>query len=447
MLTEFNVFLALDDSSLQGELSEWLHTSGFLISTFHNQEGHPPPPAAAIVAPKFLDTLSEKEREELLTSIEDAQVIYVSEPRPILEVEEAVRKRLFWWVTSELSLEEWYFLTAKACITHEIYREHAFNRTRSVHSHRHTLTGGHSTTIQKLNKRIAQVTQAEDTVLLTGESGTGKTLLARSIHDFGPRSSKPFFILSCAAIPADLLEAELFGYTKGAFTGALGARAGCFEAANGGTIFLDEIGELPLALQPKLLSTLQDRTVRRLGSNENFPIDVRIIAATNRDLQEMCTEGSFRDDLYYRLNVLPLHIPPLRERLEDLEILIPFIMNDLNLRSLHESKTLSPEALQKLSQYNWPGNIRQLENVLRRAVIFSDSAVITADEIEIEAIEREVRNPGVSFPSLAGLSLAAIEQEAIQQTLEYCQNKKPKAAEMLGISLKSLYNKLNRYEG
>ena len=235
---------------------------------------------------------------------------------------------------------------------------------------------GNSPSLRRTLHQVETVAPTESTVLVYGETGTGKELVARAIHDGSARRVGAFVKLNCAAIPTGLLESELFGHEKGAFTGAVAQRIGRFELANGGTIFLDEIGEIPLELQPKLLRVLQEREFERLGNSRTFRTDARLIAATNRDLAAMVEEGKFRTDLFYRLNVFPVHVPPLRERAEDIPLLVRHFAQEFSRRMNKQIDTIPSETLQSLTRYHWPGNIRELQNVMERAVILSPGPVL-----------------------------------------------------------------------
>ncbi|QNB44911.1 PAS domain S-box protein [Thermanaerosceptrum fracticalcis] len=291
-------------------------------------------------------------------------------------------------------------------------------------------------------KMARQAARNAATVLITGESGTGKELFAHAIHNHGPRADGPFIKVNCAAIPENLLESELFGYEKGAFTGALKTKMGKFELAHGGTIFLDEIGDMNIALQAKLLRVLQEKEVERLGSNHTRKIDVRIIAATNHDLQKHVEKEMFRQDLYYRLNVLHIHIPPLRKRKEDIPLLVQYIMQNLN-KSLGRNCVLDPDALAMLSQYNWPGNIRELENLLERVIILSESQVISPELVQTHLKPSKIAEGDEIIP------LEELEKQMIYRALaKYGRSLagKKEAAAKLKISLATLYNKLEKYE-
>lgn len=304
-----------------------------------------------------------------------------------------------------------------------------------------------SPVMARLMQRLDAVAQSDLTVLLTGESGTGKSLLAQHIHNRSQRESRPFVVINCSALPADLIESELFGHTKGAFTGAAGERLGRIEAAEGGTIFLDEIGELPLALQPKLLTFLQDQTFQRLGSDRAHHANVRVIAATNRDLKEDCRSGRFREDLYFRLSVLPLQVPALRERLEEIAALADQI---LARHSRGTRLRLDRRAMERLEQHSWPGNVRELENVLARASVFCQDGLIREEDLVFDPSNfdsSKISSGPVELTDemLAGVKLDDLERRAIIATLRMVNGNKAKAARVLGISERSVYNKIARW--
>jgi len=282
-------------------------------------------------------------------------------------------------------------------------------------------------------------------VLIQAESGTGKELLARMIHQHSARSRGPFVAVNCVGFPESLLESELFGYVRGAFTGAMGTRQGRFEMANGGTLLLDEIGELPLNLQPKLLRVLQERQIDRLGDTRSIPVDVRVVATTNRNLLDLVKEGKFRPDLYYRLHVVPLSLPPLRSRREDIpELAAHFVRKHASTSTVPK---LSPELVEKMTQYDWPGNIRELENFVRRALAMSTSPVLGADLLEGTeiALPQSVPSSAISMNAEAGTSLREAERRLFESTLQANNGNRTRTAEMLGISIRTVRNRIREY--
>ncbi len=288
---------------------------------------------------------------------------------------------------------------------------------------------------------VDNVATSKATVLIQGESGTGKELLARYIHAKSLRASKPFFAINCAAVPENLLESELFGFERGSFTGADKTRPGHFEMASGSTFLLDEISEMPLLLQAKLLRVLQESEVQRIGATRPTRIDVRLIATTNRDLSEMVRSGSFRQDLYYRLNVIPLFVPPLRSRPKDINHLARFFVEAVSEEYKIPLKSVSEEAWKKILSWNWPGNVRELQNVIERSVLLTKGPHIDADDILIKNYKESY--PEDSFR--AGMTVAEVEKQLIIKTLEYTAQNRTHAAQLLGISIRTLRNKLKEY--
>jgi len=284
---------------------------------------------------------------------------------------------------------------------------------------------GNSASLRRVLKHVETVAPTDSTVLIYGETGTGKELIARGIHDLSPRRSKPFVKLNCAAIPTGLLESELFGHEKGAFTGAIAQRIGRFEVADGGTIFLDEIGEIPLELQTKLLRVLQEREFERLGSSRTLRTDARLIAATNRDLEAMVAEQKFRSDLFFRLNVFPVHVPPLRERQGDIPLLVRHFTQQFSRRMNKVIETIPSATMDALCRYHWPGNIRELQNVIERAVIISAGPALSVDvaDLKFPKVSHPEERAAAPNPTTNGALhnlLAETERQQILQTLKHC---------------------------
>lgn len=299
--------------------------------------------------------------------------------------------------------------------------------------------------VKKLTEKIAPT---DSSVLILGETGTGKELVARRIHDLSARASMPFVAVNCGALPENLVESEFFGHRKGAFTGADISRKGLLEVANGGTLFLDELGELDKAMQVKLLRFLESGEVRRVGENESFLVDVRIVCATNRGLQEMVHEGTFREDLFFRVNTFEIHLPALRERKDDVPALARFLISRHLKRHTVPENVLSSEVVQLLLQYDWPGNVRELANALEHAVILADSGTILPEHLPASITRPLLRPSGTvsSFFHSGPKTLRQIEMEVIYHVLDKHNGDKPATANELGIALKTLYNKLNQYQ-
>ena len=304
---------------------------------------------------------------------------------------------------------------------------------------------GHSQAMEEVLDRLRVVAPTKSTVLIVGESGTGKELVANALHHWSDRQDGPFIAVNCGAIPGEILESELFGHEKGAFTGAHQRRIGLIESASSGTLFLDEISELSADLQVKLLRVLEERVVTRVGGTTQFPVDFRLVAATNRDLEKWVREGSFRQDLYYRLKVVTLSIPPLRNRIDDVPLFVQHFLNHFNDEIGRHVRGVHPAVLAALKRHAWPGNVRELRNLLESLVLFAKT-----DEITLEDLPVEYRVPTASPPSVDGdrwqpRTMAEIEREAILQTLDYTDGHRARAAGLLEIGLRTLQRKLKEY--
>jgi DNA-binding NtrC family response regulator len=303
---------------------------------------------------------------------------------------------------------------------------------------------GRSLAIREVMTQIEQVAPSSASVIICGESGTGKELVARTLHDLSERRKGPYFAMNCAAIPGTLLESELFGHERGAFTGADVRRLGSFELANGGTLLLDEITEMKVELQPKLLRAIEERKVRRVGGNAEILLDVRIVAASNRNLDEALREGKLREDLYYRLNVFRIDLPPLRARIDDIPLLVEHFVREFSQQQHRPVVGVDHECMERLKSYHWPGNIRQLRNVIERASIVSPGPLLTSADLPSEFRTTPTDRLSVELP--LGSSLEQAERQLIVKTLEFVGGNKVRAAEILGISTKTLYNRLEQYQ-
>ncbi|HDZ04217.1 hypothetical protein LCGC14_0068430 [marine sediment metagenome] len=351
--------------------------------------------------------------EGTLEVIKSGATDYLTKPFTKSELNEAIDKALLQNTTRKKS------------------RSISINSTSNIHSD----MVGESTAFRKVTNIIERVKDNKATVIVTGESGTGKELVARAIHYSGKFSREPFIAVNCAAIPENLQEAELFGYMKGAFTGANENRNGFFQAAKGGTLFLDEIGTASLSVQTKLLRALQEKEITRVGSQKVEKVDIRIIAATNADLREEIKNNTFREDLYYRLTVVEINVPPLRERKSDISLLAEKFIRKYGIEFKDRLLRISPEALQILERYNWPGNIRELENVIQRAVIMSDGTIEVKDLPDVLKYQ-------IYFPNNELRPLREMEKEYVQRVLTHTKGNKTKAAEILQIDRKTLREKL-----
>ncbi len=352
----------------------------------------------------------------------------------------------FWFLEKPVQPSAMKALLERAAAQGRMRQEH--ERLERELSHRGALDElvGRSAAIQDVFSLIRQMAPSKAAVLITGESGTGKELVARAIHKLSPRKSAPFVPVNCAALPEALIESELFGHEKGAFTGALQRRQGCFELADGGTILLDEIGDMPAATQAKLLRVLEDGRVRRLGGSVELNIDARVIAATNKPVGQAVADGALREDLYYRLNVFHLHLPPLRERKDDILMIAEALIERHNKKHDCRVVTMHPEVLERLKLYPWPGNVRELRNVLERAVILAgEGSILPAHLVGFgETVSAAAADPeAVSLR--VGTTVREAERALIFKTLEHTGNNKTRAAKILEISLKTLHNKLKEY--
>ena len=383
----------------------------------------------------------------LKTDVPFASVILLTGQGSIDTAVTAMREGAYDYLTKPVDVARLRVLIPKAAERGEALREVALLRRRLSQVWGMGRLVGTSAGMQEVYRLIEVAAPTTAPVLISGESGTGKELVARTLHDLSPRSKGPFVAVNCAAIPETLLESEIFGHEKGAFTGALERRPGCFELAHEGTIFLDEIAEMNPGTQAKFLRILQDGTVRRLGGRTEIKVDVRVLAATNKDPVKAIQEGSFREDLYYRLNVVSLVMPPLRDRRDDIPALVQAFMEEFNARYDKHIRALDESVLSGLVAQSWPGNVRELRNTLERAIIVCENDTILPKHIPPSPSLR-VADPGDGPDSVSfrvGTSLEDAEKALILKTLAANGNNKTRAADVLGISLKTLHNKLKTY--
>jgi two-component system response regulator HydG len=359
----------------------------------------------------------------------------------------AVKSGAFYYIQKPFSNDELVAILRRACEFRAVRVENKQLKQEIRRRDRTAVTRpiGKSKRFLELLKLAEHVAPTESTVLIQGESGTGKEVVARYIHNLSTRADGPFLSINCGALPENLLESELFGHVKGSFTGAVRDKQGLFAAARGGSFFLDEVGEMPPSLQVKLLRVLQEREAIPVGATEAIPVDVRIIAATNRELEEEIRRGNFRSDLFYRLNVIALNLPPLRDRRDDLLLLLEAFLQAMAQESGGEPKALSSEALDAVMVYEWPGNVRELENALEHAVVLSRGNLIEAGALP-ERITKRRKEPLVAERSYRNPTLEVIERAYIMWVLQAEGGNKTRAAEVLGIDPSTLYRKLSRYE-
>ncbi len=360
---------------------------------------------------------------------------------------QAMKKGAYDYITKPLNIEELRIIIDKALEKGQLVSENVYLKKQLREKYEFANIIGNSQAMQQLFSRMKRIIKTDSTVLILGESGTGKELVAKAIHFNGNRKDKPFIAVNCSAIPENLLESELFGHVKGAFTGAVKEKVGKFEAANYGTIFLDEIGTLPMHLQTKLLRVLQEQELERVGSNKQIKLDVRVVSATNVNLEEEVARGNFREDLFYRLNVIPIVIPPLRERIEDILPLTKHFL-EKNCRSMQRPiMHIDKEALEALEAYPWNGNVRELENIIERIVALTEGDLITLRDLPANIVKNYVEGTPTSVTP-AGIDMVAaineIEKRMIGEALQLAGGVKARAAVMLNINRTTLVEKMRR---
>ena len=435
-----------DEQSIQDFLRLLLEESGFEVNTAGSMEDGREQlnedsydlVLCDIIMPdgNGLDLLREIKQHDNRTSVV-MMTAYTSTKSAI----EAMKRGAYDYISKPFDVEELNVVIQKALEKTELVDENLFLRRELEEKYRFSNIIGRSRPMQEIFGLIERVARTSSTVLVEGESGTGKELIARAIHYESPRSTNRFLSINCGALPENLLESELFGHERGAFTGAVREKKGLFREAHRGTLFLDEISEMSPAMQVKLLRALQERKVRRVGSNQEESVDVRIIAATNRDLKEQTEAGEFREDLFYRINVIPIRLPPLRRRREDIPLLVDFFIKKYSKSMGIEKKKISVEAMRTLESYHWPGNVRELENVIERALALSTEEVITGKDLPIHLME-PTPDPGEEalLPD-NGLNLEAylddVRSKLMTQALERCEGVQTQAAELLGMSFRS----------
>jgi len=371
----------------------------------------------------------------------------------IEEAVQAMKQGAFDFVPKPVDISHLFLLIERAMEQRRLTLENMLLKEEVQRNHGIPRIIGESASIQNISREIQRVAPTDATVLLTGESGTGKEVFSRAIHQLSPRRDKPLVTVNCAAIPATLIENELFGHEKGSYTGAFSRKIGKFELADQGTIFLDEIGELHMSVQAKVLRVIEEQCFERIGGLETIHINTRVVAATNRNLRDLVAKKEFREDLFFRLSVFPIHIPPLRERLSDVRLLAQYFVDKFS-RELHrQGLQLGPEAARALEDYSWPGNVRELQNTVERAVILSDGKFIKPEDLNFAFEQRQKTDDFVHFLDLSG-SLAdvagrasrAAEKVKIKQALELSNWNKTTAAEILAVSYKTLLNKVKEFE-
>jgi DNA-binding NtrC family response regulator len=376
----------------------------------------------------------------------DTTVIMITAFGTVESAVEAMKAGAYDYVTKPIDYEALVLVIRRALERQELLEEVRTLRAALDEKYGFENIIGRSKALLRVLEMASRVARHDSTVLINGETGTGKELLARAIHQNSPRSSKPFVTINCAAIPKELLEAELFGFTRGAFTGAMAAKAGRIEMADGGTLFLDEIGELPVDMQVKLLRLLQEGELEKIGSTARMKVNVRVIAATHRNLQVMVEDRTFRQDLYYRLAVVPLELPPLRERKEDIPELIQHLFRTLKARHGMPELRIDSSFTAHLCEYRWPGNVRELENVIERMIVLSSGNKITAADLPFEfRLDSPAENTFLATLPKQGISLDAVERELILRALERFKGNQTQAAKYLDVSRRTLIYRMEKH--
>ncbi len=441
------ILIVDDEANARNALAEIMRDEGYAVETA--ADGFKALPKLRDFSPEVVLTdlkMPGMDGVELLTKVHEHDpevgVVIMTAFGAVDSAVKAMRQGAADYLTKPLNADELLVVLARTLERFRLRRETRQLRERLDARFSFDNIIGNSPEIQRVFKTVQQVAGSRATVLVTGESGTGKELIAAAIHQNSPRKHGPFVKLHCAALAESLLESELFGHERGAFTGADRRREGRFEVANGGTLFLDEIGEITPAVQVKLLRVLQEREFERVGGNQTIQTDVRVIAATNRNLKEMVDRGLFREDLFYRLNVVNLHMPPLRERSSDIAALADHFMRKYATENAKSVTRFSDASLGRLLNYDWPGNIRELENVVERAVVLTQDECIDIQHLPPELKPANKEAPG---PQIPGWSLSDIERYAILKTLEAQGGSTSRAADVLGISVRKIQYKLQEY--
>jgi DNA-binding NtrC family response regulator len=444
------ILVAEDEDLMRAIISRLLEESGYRVAAVASAEEALEAFAAEDMAVTLTDIrMAGMDGLALLDRVKDidpeALVVVMTAYSSVDSAVAALRKGAYDYITKPFVNEDLLQSVKNALRQRELFRENRALRRELDRRYSFSEIIGTSDSLQQVFRLVEKIAATNTNILIYGESGTGKELVARAIHHNSPRSARPFVAINCGALPETLLESELFGHTKGAFTGATTARPGLFRSAEGGTVFLDEIGEISQALQVRLLRAVQEHEVTPLGSSAPARFDARIICATNRDLEREVTEGRFREDLFYRLNVIEVHLPPLRERREDIPLLARHFVKRTAREQGQIEKTIDPAAMTALINYTWPGNVRELQNAIERAFTLS------GDSIDADSLPPRVRaaagtEPAVRDPDGLRPTLDEVERRYILDTLASVNHDKARAANVLGIDLSTLYRKLKRYD-
>jgi len=444
------ILVAEDEDLMRAIVARLLGEAGYRVAAVPSAEEALEVFAAEDVAVTLTDIrMAGMDGLTLLDRVKDidaeALVVVMTAYSSVDSAVAALRKGAYDYITKPFVNEDLLQSVKNAIRQRELFRENRNLRRELDRRYSFSEIIGTSEALQQVFRLVEKVAATNTNVLIYGESGTGKELIARAVHHNSPRSDRPFVAVNCGALPETLLESELFGHTKGAFTGAVGARPGLFRSAEGGTVFLDEIGEVSPTMQVRLLRAVQEHEVTPVGSSRAERFDARIVCATNRDLEKEVTEGRFREDLFYRLNVIEVHLPPLRERREDIPLLVRHFVKRTSREQSQPEKAIEQAAMTALINYNWPGNVRELQNAVERAFTLS------GEQIDLQSLPPRVRDAAGSAPAVRdpdGLrpTLAEVERRYILETLASVNQDKARASNVLGIDLSTLYRKLKRYD-
>jgi two-component system, NtrC family, response regulator AtoC len=452
------VLLIDDDAHNREALSLLLNKAGYQIGTAASGEEAlailAETPYAVIVTDLFLPGVSGIDiLKKVKSDYPYSNVILITGHGSAETAVEAMKEGAFDYITKPVAFDKLEILITKALEKSNLVAENLYLRQQLRGRFSFDNIIGHSPAMQQVFARLDKIVHTDSTILILGESGTGKELVARAIHFNGARRDKPFVAINCGAIPADLLESELFGHVRGAFTGAVSDKPGKFEQADGGTVFLDEIGTMPQHLQMKLLRVLQEQEVERVGGSKRTKLNVRVISATNAELEKEIKNGRFREDLYYRLNVIPIHLPPMRNRREDIPLLVRHFLQQTCSEMSRPLMSVSPEAMRALEEYDWPGNVREMQNIIERTIALSDNDRIEKSDLpadiggKIDETENQPGNPlvtddGIDMPG----TINAIEARMIRDAMELAGGVKARAANLLKINRTTLVEKIKRHK-
>jgi len=454
-MTTARLLVVDDELSMREFLAILLTRQGYEVTTADSAEAAiallKSEPFALVISDVNMPGMSGLELLAFINEMNfDTSVLLVTAYSTAEKAVEAMKLGAYDYIAKPFKVDEIQILVKNALEKQALQFEN--KRLLQAVVERHSFSGiiGKSKCMQQMYSLIEKVAVSSATVLIHGESGTGKELVAKAIHYNSPRQARQFVAINCSAIPETLMESELFGYLRGSFTGADRDRAGLFEQADGGTLFLDEIGELALSLQAKLLRVLQEREVRRIGGKTTIKVDVRLIAASNRDLAKMLQRGEFREDLYFRLNVIDVALPPLRDRAEDIPLLIEFFFRRYTGNETWHSENIAPDAMKMLLDYPFPGNVRELENLVERAVVLGENKITVGSlPLAITGAGRPEKQPEVGLLANSGVRLEelldSLERQYLESALQKCDGVKKRAAEMLGLSFRSFRYRLAKF--